>query len=417
MRPACLMTLVMTCVVVAGVPLALAQNPPRPLTLEEAVGLYLDRNLEVEAARLSVERAGAEQIAARLRPNPGVTVTAENFTVGGPVPFDQLYEVGVAWSDTIELGGKRRLRTEVADLGVQEAEAELADALRRGVADVKRLYYETVLARENVGIASENRNAFERLVEYNLARFEEGAVAEGDLIKVRLERVQLDAAVRRAELDLRQKTILLVERIGETDYDGRRIVGELAFDPVELDLDSLKASALETRPDLAAARFSVERAARQLDLENARSTPDLEPFVGYRRVASSNTILFGLSVPWPLRDRNQGGIARASSDERVAEAELGAVRSRALAEVESAFEAYATARDQVLIFQDELLGQADQSQQIALVAYQEGASELLPLLEAQRTEAAVRQAYFETLLDYQSSLIDLELAVGREIRP
>jgi cobalt-zinc-cadmium efflux system outer membrane protein len=268
-----------------------------------------------------------------------------------------------------------------------------------------------------VEIATENRDTFERLALYNLARFEEGAVAEGDLIKVRLERLQVDAAVRRSELDLRQKTIRLIERIGETNFDGRTIVGALTFAPVALDLESLKASALESRPDVAAARINAERAAAKLDLETARGTPDLQPFVGYKRVASSDTVFFGVSLPWPLRDKNQGGIARASSEERIAEAELGAVRSRVLAEVESAFEAYETAREQVLIFQDELLGQADQSQQIALVAYQEGATELLPLLEAQRTEAAVRRAYFETLLDYQASLIDLELAVGREIRP
>jgi cobalt-zinc-cadmium efflux system outer membrane protein len=405
------------CGVVASAPFVMAQEAPAPLTLNEAVRLYLDRNLEVEAARLAVERTRAGQIGARLRPNPGITATAENFRLGGSTPFERLYEVAVSYSERIELGGKRRLRTEVADLAVEAAEAELTDTLRKGVAEVQRLYYETVLALENVGIAMENRDAFERLVEYNEVRFENGAVPEADLIKVRLERVQFDAVLRRAQLDLRQSMIRLVERIGETDYQGRTVVGELVFNPMPFDLEFLKQAALDSRPDVAAARLRLERTGTELRLEEARGTPDLEPFVGYKRVASSDTILFGLSLPIPFRDRNQGGIARAASEERIAEAELGAVRNRVLAEVEAAYAAYQTARDQVLMFENELLGPADRLQQIALVAYEEGATELLPLLDAQRTEAAVRQSYFRMLFDFHASLIDLELAVGREIRP
>ena len=396
---------------------AIAQDVPMPLTLDEAVRLYLDRNLDVEAARLAVERTRAEQIGARLRPNPGIAVNAENFRLSGPTPFNRLYEVSVSYSETIELGGKRRLRTEVADLAVEVAEAELADTLRRGVAQVKRLYYETVLARENVTVAAENRDAFDRLVTYNLARVEEGAIAEADLIKVRLERVQFHAVLKRAELDVRQKTIQLVERIGESDYQGWSVVGELVLEPVALDLDSLKAAAIESRPRLRMARLDLERAGAQVTLDVARSTPDIMPFVGYKRVASSDTFLFGLSLRLPFRDRNQDGIARAQSERRIAEAELGAVRNRVLAEVESAYAAYEVARDQVVTFQNELLRQADQSQQIALVAYQEGVTELLPLLEAQRTDAEVRRLHSRTLLGYYASLIDLELAVGREVWP
>jgi hypothetical protein len=65
------------CLLTAGAPLASAQNAPAPLTLDEAVRLYPDRNLGVEAARLAVERTRADRIAAGLRPDPGITVTAE----------------------------------------------------------------------------------------------------------------------------------------------------------------------------------------------------------------------------------------------------------------------------------------------------------------------------------------------------
>jgi len=150
-------------------------------------------------------------------------------------------------------------------------------------------------------------------------------------------------------------------------------------------------------------------------LEQARSKPDVTPFVGYKRLAPDDTILFGVSVPLKTRDKNQAGIARALADQKAAQSQLQLIRNRAVAEVESAYAAFETARDQVQTFRNELLNEADESRSIALAAYQEGATQLLPLLDAQRTRSEVRQQYFRTLFDYQTSLIDLELAVGKEL--
>jgi len=404
---------------VTGVPARPAmavQDASLMLTADEAVRLYLGRNLGIEAARLEVERAAADRIGARLRPNPELSVTAENFNLGGPVPFDRIYELGISYSETIELGGKRRLRSAAADLAVESAEAELADTLRRGVAQVERLYWETVFAQDRVRIAAEVRDSFQRLLDYSQVRFDAGAIAEADLIKVRLERVRQDAALRDAELDLRHKAIGLAERIGEREFESRQVNGELVFTPVELDLSTLRSRALESRPDLRAARLRVEQAGTSIALERSRNSPDLEPFAGYKRVASSNTVIFGIRLPLNFRDRNPDGIARATSQRRIAEAELGALESRAQAEVDVAYASYLAAVAQIEIYQDALIGPSAEVRDIALVSYEEGATDLAPLLEAERALAEVRYGYFETLLDYQVSLIDLELAVGTEIQ-
>jgi len=96
---------------------------------------------------------------------------------------------------------------------------------------------------------------------------------------------------------------------------------------------------------------------------------------------------------------------------------LEVAKSHTVEEVNAAYAAFQTAREQVQTFRDELLNQADESRAIALAAYQEGATPLLSVLEAQRTRAEVRQQYFRTLFDYQTSLSELELAVGKEIQP
>jgi hypothetical protein len=53
------------------------------LSLETAIDQFVRKNLSVEAARLEVGVAEAERIGARLRPRPGLTISAENLRISG----------------------------------------------------------------------------------------------------------------------------------------------------------------------------------------------------------------------------------------------------------------------------------------------------------------------------------------------
>jgi outer membrane protein, heavy metal efflux system len=395
---------------------ATAQQAP-PLTLQRVVDTYIENNLELQAARYQLERTKADQIAAPLRPNPGITLTMENLPVSGPTPFGRLYEAGATYAETIELGGKRALREKAADATVSAAEAQLESAMRRGIAEVKRLYYDALLARYNVEVAVENRQTFEQLLQFSVTRFQEGAIPELDLIRVRLERVKFDSGVKNAELALRQATIRVLEKLGAPITRRQDVAGNLDFRAVNFSLDSLRESALTDRSDVRAAAEELNAANQRLALERARAKPDISPFAGYKRIGNDNTLLFGVTVPLKVRDRNEAGIARAEADVKVAQARLQLVRNHVAAEVETAYEAVETARDLIQTFQNEILQQADESRTITLAAYEEGGTELLPVLDAQRTRSDVRQQYFKTLFDYQTGVIALELAVGKEIQP
>jgi len=396
---------------------AQAQQSSTSLTLERVVTAYIDRNLELQAERYRLEHTKADAIAARLRPNPGLSVTAENFRVSGPVPFGNLYEVGVAYSETIELGGKRKLREQVAEATISAAEARFADAMRKGIAEVKRLYFQAVLARREIQVATENQQMFQQLVQFNLARFQEGAIPEADLIKVRLERIKFDSALKQAELSLKQAMIRLAENLEDDSVMKQDVSASLDLPLINPTLESLLEIALRERPDVQAGERDVAAGKERLALEEARAKPDISPWVGYKRVASDDTVWFGVNIPLKIRDRNQAAIARTQADQKTAAALLEVAKSHTIAEVSAAYEAFQTARDQVQTFRDELLNQADESRSIALAAYQEGATPLLSVLEAQRTSAEVRQQYFRTLFDYQVSLSELALAVGKEVQP
>jgi len=402
--------------VLAG-PAAFAQAPPPPLSLQQVVDIYVRNNLDLQAGRLKVERTRADQIAARLRPNPGLLITAENLAVSGPTPFSRLYEIGTTYTETIELGGKRALREQAADAVVTAAEVQLEDTLRRGLAEVKRLYLEALLAGYNVQVASENRQTFEELVRFNQTRFQEGAIPEVELIKVRLERVKVDATIKQSQVALRQAVIRLFEKLAVTDFTDRGVIGELRSAALNLDLAALRQFALNERADVRAASAELNAANHRLALERGRSKPDISPFAGYKRVGNDNTVLAGVNIPLKVRDRNEAEIARADADVKSAQVRLQLARNHAAAEVEAAYAALQGTKELVDIFESDLLGQADESRAISVAAYEEGGTELLPVLEAQRTRSDVRREYFKTLFDYQASIVALELAVGRGIQP
>lgn len=394
-----------------------AQQPSPPLNLQRVMETYVRNNLELQAGRHRVERARADQIAARLRPNPGITVIAEDLAVSGPIPASFLYEIGTIYTETIELGGKRDLRMKAADATLSAAEAQFEDTMRRGLAEVKRLYFEALLARYNVELTTENRQTFAQLVQFNLTRFQEGAIPELDLIKVRLERVKFDSSVKQAELSFRQAVIRLLEKLGGPagNFQPQEIAGDLDSRPIGFDLGALREFSSE-RSDIRAAAAERNAATQRLALERARGKADISPFAGYKRIGNDNTLLFGVNIPLKIRDQNQAEIARAEVDVKTAETRLQIARNHALAQVEAAYAALQTSRELVETFQAELLRQADESRSITLDAYEEGGIELLPVLEAQRTRTDVRQQYFKTLFDYQASIVELELAAGREIR-
>lgn len=401
-----------------GTPVA-AQPQTDYLSLETVTEQFVRKNLAVEAARLEVGVAAAERVGARLNPRPGLTVSAENLRLSGETPASRLHEYGLLVAQPIELGNRKTLRMEVADRTVSVSEARLTEVLRRQLFDLKRAYYESVLARVLLGIEQENRDNFEGLVKFNTVRFEEGFIAEGDLLKVRLERTKFDFAVANAELAFRKAKIRLLELIGDPDFERAarvEVSNQLQVPVISLALAQLRETALANRPEVKVALAEVALAESAIKLERSRGKGEVTPYVGYKRVGVDNTVLAGVTVPLPFGDRNQSAIARAQAQQKVAETNLRLVRNQALAEVETAYRAYEAAREQVRAYEAGLLRQADESREIQLGAYQEGAAELITLIEAQKTRTEIRANYYRAIFDYYTSIFQLELATGTDIK-
>ncbi|MBI4876240.1 MAG: TolC family protein, partial [Acidobacteria bacterium] len=177
-------------------------------------------------------------------------------------------------------------------------------------------------------------------------------------------------------------------------------------------IDGAVAGALENRVEMRMARQAVERARAVAGLERASARPDVDGILGYKRTAGFNTLLAGVQIELPVARRNQGNIAAASAEVKVAEAELAATQATVRAEVNAARTEYEIRRRQVTESLGPLRQRAVESSRIAVAAYREGGTDLLRLLDAERLRVDAELLYYQTLTQYKQSEAALEAALG-----
>lgn len=392
---------------------------PTTLTLSAANDRFLERNLNIEAAKLRVSGAEAARVAARFRPRPSMTISAENLKIGGPTQFDRLYEAGAVFTQPVELGGQRTARRELADRSVTVAEVQLTSVIRQKQLQMRVAFFEVLLAQALVDLEADNQTNFGELVRYNNVRLEEGEISPGEMIKVRLEKIKYDSNIASSKLALTQAKIRLLEVLGETEFsmvDQLSVREPFDFRDYPIDPAQLREKALENQPELKIAEAEVARAEASLRLERARGSGTIEPYAGYKRVGPDNTAVAGVTIPLPIGNRNQGEIARAEAELKIAQSLSQQAKNKALADVQSAISAFETAREQIRAYEAGVLRQADESRDITLLSYREGAVDLVILLDSQRTRNEVRSAYYKSLQSFYTALFQLEMISGMEIR-
>lgn len=247
-----------------------AQRPgvaPSPLTLQAVLDAAARQHPLVEAARARVEAARGARRTAGLLPNPVLGYQAENLPVpGGSSPVGIERETSELLTLPLEPLFQRGPRVRQADETVRAREADLVMARRLVALDAARAFYRLAQAQVAVDAATDIEAGLEELVRYHQTRFAEGAVAEGDLIRVQVERERAATSATLARVErVRARAQLapyLGGRPGRLALDSVRValtedsVGVTPLPRLAAVLDSARAA----RPDLAAARARVEAA-------------------------------------------------------------------------------------------------------------------------------------------------------------
>ena len=439
-----LLLIIGACVVAGAQTLPTPVPIPRRLTLAEAESLLLQRNLAIAVNRRQLEAAEAAKLIASYKPNPVVQLGAEQITLASPVPgaaprfFETNSNAGAnsvytfLFAKVIERGGKREFRTRQAEAQVGAVKAQILDTYRLQLVQLRQAYGGAVLARLNLELVRQTLLEYEQTEKLTETRVQAGDAPQVELYRVRSGKLPYQQAVLQAESGYRQACLDVLNLLNSQREEvvvqplppaapeepagaALDITGEFSDRAPLLLLDELKQIGLQERPDIEIARRTREASQFSTRLAEAQRKRDISVGTEYQRVGDDSSVGVIASFPLFIYNNQKAGIAQARALERAGDLQLRQAELQAITDVEKAWEKYQAAQQSLKVFSTENLQQVERLRSVAFFSYQQGATSLFELLDAQRTLLQARTGYNQTRFDLQNSLWMLEAATGRSL--
>jgi cobalt-zinc-cadmium efflux system outer membrane protein len=409
------------CVCICLVAWSAGAQTLEPVTAEQALAEAIERNLDLVAARYEVPIARAETITAALRPNPALVLGGDHLNLLPP-RYSLLNNAGPAEYSarldyTLERGGKRGLRVEVARAAESVAELLVVEAVRQLALQVQTTYVEVLRAKADLAVAQEIAATFAEIARINEERVRRGDLAEVEAIRSQVAVLQFETTVRQAELAVATARTRLQVLLG-------RGPGAAVADPTDelrrqegiRTLEDLRNEAMRQRPDLEAQRRERVRTVADTRLQAANAKVDHVIGAEYRRqqglAGTGNSIGLFWESPLPVFNRNQGGIARARQVQLQTEARTRAIEATVRNEVEVAWLTVQNSLRNLERIERTLLPRAREVRDITDYSYRRGEASFLEFLDAQRAYSETRQSLNDSLARLAQSLYELDAATG-----
>jgi outer membrane protein, heavy metal efflux system len=397
------------------------------LTWQQVRARFEATNPTLLADQLNIEESKAEEITAHLRPNPtfGLTVDGTQIAPHNGVwqPFTGTFESpGISYLH--ERRHKRELRLESARKGTLITEFSHADLDRTLLFTLRTAFVSTLQAKAVLQLAKDNLAYYDHVLQISRDRFNAGDIAQIDLDRLELQRVQYESDLQTADVDLRTAKIQLLTLLNDrTPIEQFDVIGPFDFSDQLAARNDFRNIAMDTRPDLKAAVEAIDKAQtdHKLAVSNGSTDPTLAAW--YTHNASTNNPeainTLGVSVSIPLRvfDRNQGEKLRTELDITRNERLRDATEAAVLSDVDSG---YATVNSTLILlrpYKAKYLQQSVRVRDTIFFSYQHGGASLLDFLNAEADYRSVQLNYVNLVGSYLMAAAQLNMAVGREVIP
>jgi outer membrane protein, heavy metal efflux system len=384
------------------------------LGLQEAVdqALASRASLKAEAQRVSVAQGLQKQASAI--PNPEFQFQNENLRPGQTYTRD--VDTLAMINQPLDVLGKRTGRMALAGKGVLRSQAEYDLARWQVIRDVRLAYWAARGAQEVRDMLKTTVDNFQKTVDYHAAQLSVGAIAEQDLLRVRLEKERIGISANLASIEADHARLDLLKAMGKAEFTEVLLTEPLT---VEQSVQPLGVEqVLAQRPEIKAARAALEEARANVKLQDVAARPDLNLTYGYKRTElpdttyGVNTAIVSLRVSLPVTDKNQGNRAAAQAEVRWREQLLAAAENSVRMEYSGALQEFEMRRSEVLTVLQPLREHAANIAQISSAAYTEGGVDLLRFLDAERARLEADMAWVRGMADYRQSIAKLEAAEG-----
>lgn len=386
---------------------ATAASSP-PLTLADALGIA-DRNSPALRGALADSNASVGALMqAGARPNPELSLLQEGF--GGTERTTTALV-----NQTIELGGKRRARLDVAAYGREAAVATLDEQGAAVRADVTSAFYGLLAAQLQLQVTEESAALAARSADLAGRRARAGKVSpvEATKAQVAAAAVQIEVATARSRVEIAREK--LNAATGSVRTEARVAVGDLEAMPAVAPLAAL-AEQLADAPLARVARAEMLRSNAAVSLERAKRMPDVTVSTGMKRVVTGgvpdNQAVVGIAIPIPLFNTNKGALLEAAHKAERANADLDRERARLRLELTQAYANYEAAAQEAQRLKADILPAARLALDAMSRGYELGKFSFLDVLDAQRTLFQAQSQYVRALADAHAARADIGRLVG-----
>ena len=386
---------------------ALAKEPTGSLTLLVAIDHALTSNPELSAAANELRAVEGAVIQAGILPNPEISTLVED------TQNKVTRTTTIQLNQRIELGGKRSARIASAERGRDVAVADLAAKRLDVRATVIGAFFDVLVAQERVQQSEDLLGLAQRASQAASRRVSAGKVSPVEETKARVAEASARVEVNQAQRELVTARKRLAASWGSSTPRFEQAEGRTDILPLVRSAEE-SSRRLNASPALLRARQEADRFSALADLERSRRIPDVTVSLGSKKAEELglNQTIVGISIPFPIFDRNQGNVLEAQRRADKARDELSATEVRLSAEVTQNEERLKALVVEAQTLQSEIMPGARSAYDAASKGFELGKFSFLDVLDAQRTFFQARAQYLRSLSDAHRTAAELERVLG-----
>ena len=381
--------------------------------LQQVIDLAFNEHPSVRVAKAQEAAAIANVTTAKSFLNPEVEVGT------GPSRYrsgsnDTRTNWGVALAQPLEFPDVRKARREIAESNVNyvSLNTEINQVELRS--KVKQGFYQVVQRQDALRLMEEDRNLLQQIRERVKLRVDVGESPKYELIKADTEALAAERDYQAALVRVAEAKAFLQGLVGPSMPANYQVIGELPLKQSLPTIESLRDQVTQS-PYLKQVRAASQTADAKLRLEQNLRNPGLTLKAGVEQDPDLTSFRLGLAVPLPLWNQRQGQIAEATANINQVQAQLSDRELALNRDLESSYQRYLIAKNQLNSFENGLLAQAESVLKVAESAYKYGERGILEYLDAQRTYRLVKKDYLTARFDYVAAMLEVERLVGNQL--
>ena len=385
-----------------------------PLTLDQALAQALSHNRDLAALQLGAEAARGQIDQAGLKPNPSLEAGAQTDLLTGNTGARK-FDLGL--TQAIPLHNRLRELQSLARIGIPAAGAELANRQRLLVGEITQAFVDLLVLDRQVVLREHLIETSRRLVELSRARAKAGEVSAVEVNAAALELAKLEQEHGVLLAERANRVERLKPSLGLAPEEPLEIAGDLG--PLLLALSAATGErSTWNRPDLKLASLAIERIDAEQRVAEAELRGDLTvgATYGYERSATGDADhLLGvkMSIPLPLRNKNQGRLRELRAERTRAQREAEALELKVASEVASARQRAAQFQKIFDGYHAAVLPLGEAAERDLAAAYQQGQVPLFQVIQSQQQRFALEAGALEARAAYARALVELQTATGQ----